>query len=360
MLRKSGKTPNKTELTRAGIWSTALLLLFFAWPSQAAEPELSLEDLFGAVSESVVLVRTLERGVIGRDKVNVVPFTDQGSGVLISADGDVLTAAHLVQVADVVQVEFADGTKVGAKIVASEPAADIALLRLDRVPEDAVIATMGDSNTVRVGQQIFVIGAPYGLSHTLTVGRISARHLPGTLDGPLNLAEFFQADVAIHRGNSGGPMFDMKGEVVGIVSHILSQTGAFEGVGFSVTSNSTKELLLTRRSPWSGVSVFTLDANLARIFNLPQDSGLLVQRVAKDSPGARLGLVPGFVPAKIGNLEMMLGGDIILEVDGFPVGTFESYVPLRQHLAEIEKGQTVTVRILRHGRVIELTTAIED
>ena len=121
MLRTPGKTP---KMTRAGIGSTALLLLFFAWPGQAAEPELSLEDLFVAVSQSVVLVRTLERGVIGRDQVGVVPFTDQGSGVLISADGDVLTAAHLVQVADVVQVEFADGTKVEAKIIASEPAAD--------------------------------------------------------------------------------------------------------------------------------------------------------------------------------------------------------------------------------------------
>ncbi len=338
-----------------GLRAIVLFFLLFAWPSHAAEPEPSLEDLFSAVSQSVVLVRTHERAVISRDNVGVVPFIDQGSGVLISEDGDVLTASHLVQVADVVEVEFADGTAVRAKIIASEPAADLALLRLDRVPEGAVIASMGDSDAVRVGQQIFVIGAPYGLSHTLTVGRVSARHLPGTLGGPLNLAEFFQADVAIHRGNSGGPMFNMKGEVVGIVSHILSQTGAFQGVGFSVTSNSTKELLLTRRSPWSGISVFTLDERLARIFNLPQDAGLLVQRVARNSPGARLGLLPGFLPAKIGDFDLVLGGDIILEVDGFPVGTFESYIPLRQHLADIEKGQTITVKVLRHGRMIELT-----
>ncbi len=337
-----------------------VLFLLFAWPSHAAEPELPLEDLFRMVNESVVLVRTRERAVVGSDDVSLVPFTDQGSGVLISEDGDVLTAAHLVQVADIVQVEFADGTKVGAKIVASEPVADLALLRLERVPEGAVVATLGDSSAVRVGQEVFVIGAPYGLSHTLTVGRISARHLPGSLGGPLSLAEFFQADVAIHRGNSGGPMFDMNGAVIGIVSHILSQSGAFEGVGFSVTSNSIKELLLTRRSPWSGISVFALNETFSEILNLPQKSGLLVQRVARNSPGAQLGLKPGYVPARIGDFELVLGGDIILEVDGHPVGTIDSYVLLREHFAEMEVGQTVIVKVLRGGRVVELSTVFEE
>ncbi|NNE85500.1 MAG: trypsin-like serine protease [Alphaproteobacteria bacterium] len=343
-----------------GIGSIAVFLLFFAWPSQASEAEPALEDLFSAVNGSVVLVRTRERALVGNNNVGVVPFTDQGSGVLISEDGDVLTAAHLVQVADTVQVEFGDGTKVLAKIVSSEPAADLAMLRLERVPEGAVIAKMGNSDAVRVGQRIFVIGAPYGLSHTLTVGRISARRLPGTLGGPLALAEFFQADVAINRGNSGGPMFDMNGEVVGIVSHILSQSGAFEGVGFSVTSNSIRQLLLTPRTPWSGISVFGLDEKLAGIFNLPQDSGVLVQRVAAGSPGARLGLQPSYLPAKIGEHDILLGGDIILEVDGFQVGKFESYIALRDHLAEIEVGQTVAVKVFRQGRVIELTTTIEE
>jgi S1-C subfamily serine protease len=232
------------------IRAIALLLLLFAWPSQASEPAPALEDLFGAVNESVVLVRTWESMVIARDGIALVPITDLGSGVLISEDGDVLTAAHVVQVADVVRVEFADGTMVGAKVVASDPAADLALLRLERVPEGAVIARLGDSDAVRVGQQIFVIGAPYGLSRTLSVGHVSARHLPGTLGGPFNLAEFFQTDAAIHRGNSGGPMLNMKGEVIGIVSYILSQSSAFEGVGFAVTSNSIDELLfeLDRRA----------------------------------------------------------------------------------------------------------------
>lgn len=340
--------------------SVALLLASTSGAARAAEPASTIEDLFAAVSASVVLVRTYERATVAHDLIGQVPFIDQGSGVLISAEGDVLTAAHLVQVADAVEVDFSDGATVRARIVSSEPAADLALLRLDQVPASAVVADLGDSDTVRIGQQIFVIGAPYGLSHTLTVGHISARHPPGSLGGPLNLAEFFQADVAIHLGNSGGPMFDMNGRVIGIVSYFLSQSGAFEGVGFSVTSNSIRELLLARHSPWSGISVFALDETLAGVFNLPQKSGLLVQRIARGSPGARIGLQPSFLPAKIGDRTILLGGDIILEVDGIPVGTPESYVDIRKHLSEIKAGQTITVKVMRRGRQIDLAMRIEE
>jgi len=336
------------------------LLVFVAIGSAyAAEPARSIEDVYDDVNGSVVVVRTLERAVMDQDQTDLVTFSDQGSGVLISETGDVLTAAHLVQVADFVRVEFYDGTQVGATIVASDPIADLALLRLDEIPEIAVTVRLADSDAVRVGQQVFVIGAPYGLGHTLTVGHVSARHLPGTLSGIPGLAEFFQADVAIHGGNSGGPMFDMNGDVVGIVTHQLTQSGNFEGLGFSVTSNSVKKLLLRHRSPWSGVSVFALNATLAGFFNLPQESGLLVQRVATGSPGAQIGLQHGFMPAMIGEQQLLLGGDVILDVDGRTVGTLESYVELRRHLSEIKPGQAVRVRVLRKGRIVELTASLE-
>jgi serine protease Do len=207
-----------------------------------------------------------------------------------------------------------------------------------------------------------VIGAPFGLSHTLTVGHLSARHTPGTMVGPHNLAEFFQVDAAINRGNSGGPVFDMDGEVIGIVSYILSRSGTFEGVGFAVTTNSIRDLLLSRRMPWSGISVFALDRTMARLFNLPQNGGLLVQQVARGSPGAKLGLVPGYVPARIGDYELLIGGDVILSVDGIEVDGDggDTYRKLRAHLAEVPTGGTVTVRVMRHGRIIDLATVRED
>jgi serine protease Do len=342
--------------TITGLFGILGLLCFVSTgAAYAAEPTLPIEDVYDNVNGSVVVVRTLERGVVDHGETHLVPFSDQGSGVLISETGDVLTAAHLVQVADFVKVEFKDGTRVNATIVASDQIADLALLRLDEIPEKAVAVQLADSDAVRVGQQVFVIGAPYGLGHTLTVGHVSARHPPGTLSGIPGLAEFFQADVAIHGGNSGGPMFDMNGDVIGIVTHQLTQSGKFEGLGFSVTSNSVKKLLLRHRSLWSGVSVFALNEKFAGLLNLPQKSGLLVQRIAADSPGARIGLQHGFMPAVIGEQQLLLGGDIILDVDGRTVGTLDSYVELRRHLSEIEPGQTVRVRVLRKGRTVELT-----
>jgi S1-C subfamily serine protease len=274
---------------------------------------------------------------------------------LISEQGDVMTAAHLVQTAELVRVTFADGSFVNATIVATEPAADVALLKLDSVPQSAVVARMGDSDTIRIGEPIFIIGAPFGLSHTLTVGYISARHAPGTLNGELVLGEFLQTDAAINRGNSGGPMFNMAGEVVGIVSYILSKSGGFEGVGFAVTSNTARAMLLEKNSLWTGVTVFGLSGMMADLFNLPQDTGYLVQRVARGSLGARFGLRPSIIPARIGKFELFVGGDIILTIDHIQVGTPESEDQLRRYLTVLEPGQTVDVTVLRQGKLVTLS-----
>jgi serine protease Do len=357
ILRKRHKGRWRVLVTRRNVRPLALLFLLFAYPAHASET--AIADLFDSVNKSVVLIRTFEHTAISRNGIAFVPVADQGSGVLVSKSGDVLTAAHLVQVADVVRVRFAGGAEIGAKVITSDPAADLALLRLDRVPEDALVAKMGNSDAVRVGQRALVIGAPYGLSHTLTTGHISARHAPGSPGMPHNLAEFFQSDIAINRGNSGGPMFNMNGEVIGVVSYILSQSGGFEGVGFAVTSNSIEELLLANRPPWSGISVYNLDPSLAGIFNLPQEAGLLVQRVAQGSPGERLGLSPSYLPAKIGKYQLMVGGDIILKVNGTPVGSVEAYRKIRQHIAGLKNGQTVTVEILRQGQITTLSTVIQ-
>ncbi|MGH1484370.1 MAG: S1C family serine protease, partial [Geminicoccales bacterium] len=169
-----------------------LIATVLAFDVNAAETE--LEEKFETVHQSVVTVRTFEHAIVAKDGLGLVPMTDLGSGVLISDDGDVVTAAHLVEVADLVQVEFIDGSIVQATVVAAEPAADLALLRLDRIPDGIRPARIGDSDLLRTGEQIFVIGAPYGLRHTLTVGYVSARHAPATLTGSLVLGEFIQTD----------------------------------------------------------------------------------------------------------------------------------------------------------------------
>jgi S1-C subfamily serine protease len=257
------------------------------------------------------------------------------------------------QTVDEITVEFLNGHVSPARVVGSEPA-DLALLQLDSVPEGMAVATLGDSDAVEVGDQVFIVGAPYGIGHTLTVGHISARHKPNTVYSGMALAEFLQTDAAINQGNSGGPMFNLRGEIIGIVSHIISKSGGFEGLGFVVTSKIARRLLLERRSFWSGVDGYVLTGELARVFNLPQSVGLLVQRVAAQSPAAQAGLLGGSVRATIGGATLTVGGDVVLDVQGLPITGRSSYEAIQARLSQLHPGVPITITVLRGGRRVEL------
>ncbi len=338
--------------------------LAFAVSLLAAQPTMafdtSIRDLFEKVTRSVVVVRTIERMVIDGQTPMERAISDVGSGVLISDTGLVVTAAHLVQAADLVQVTFADGTRVMADILASEPAADIALLETTNVPESATASPLGDSDVVAVGEQVIVVGAPYGLGHSLSVGYVSARHASPAPGGPVALGELFQTDASINRGNSGGPMFNAQGEVIGIVSYILSRSGAFEGIGFAITSETVRDLLLERTGFWSGVTVFALSATQARALNLPREYGALVQRVAHGSIARELGLRAGFLPSSIGGRDVVLGGDVILTVNDIPVGANEDYERLREYLVDLKPGDEVGFEIFRRGEIVDMVWKVTD
>jgi serine protease Do len=172
------------------------------------------------------------------------------------------------------------------------------------------------------------------------------------------LAEFFQTDAAINPGNSGGPMFNMAGEVVGIASHNITKSGGFEGLGFVVTINMARRLLIEQRSFWSGMSGLIVSGQVARALNLPQPAGLMVQQVAADSPAARMDLRPGVIPASIEGKSFLLGGDIILAVQEREIGT-ETYEALQARLRSLPRGSTISVLVLRDGRSVTLT-AVKD
>ncbi|MBI2202447.1 MAG: trypsin-like peptidase domain-containing protein [Candidatus Rokubacteria bacterium] len=313
----------------------------------------TIAELFERVHRSVVVIRALEMDVPAEEG-QAPSVSSVGSGVLISNDGKILTAAHLVHAASEISVEFWDGQRVRARVVSSAPGADVALLRAEGVPPGAVAARLADSDAARIGEQVFIIGAPYGLSHTLTVGHLSGRQKPGQTTAGLGHAEFLQTDAAINKGNSGGPMFDMAGEVLGIVSHIVSTSGGFEGLGFAVAANVARELVLERGAPWHGIDGLFLSDDLVRILNLP-GPGVLVQRVVPDSPGARLGLRGGFVKATIGERTIILGGDVILEAQGVPIGEAPR---LRDQLRRVGPGDTLSVTIMRDGRLQKLLTVL--
>jgi len=342
-------------------WIYGLVVLLgssYACTATAA-PAGSLSQVFKKVSGSVVVVHTVGHDIPRGANEKPASIQGIGSGVLVSADGKVVTAAHVVQTADAVAVEFpGDSTRILARVIASDPAADVALLQLDKVPAGRTPVKMGDSDKAEVGDQVFVVGAPLGISHTLTVGHLSARRTPNMTFGGMGIAELFQTDAAINQGNSGGPMFDMNGEVIGIVSHIISRSGGSEGLGFVVTSNLAHRLLFDEPSVWSGLEGYLLTGGAARVFNIPNDaSGLLVQRVAAGSAAQRMGLEGGSVSAQIGEEELVLGGDIILAVEGIALNATDAYEKIRRRLIELRtSGGTLHVSILRGGATLELTS----
>jgi S1-C subfamily serine protease len=333
---------------RKPVMPVLLVLASLCTPVVRAQ-EASLSDVFQRVSDSVVIVVVKEHEMSGRAG-EVVSTGGLGSGVVISADGKILTAAHVVQAADEVGVQFRDGGKAKARILASAQAADVALIQItDPLPGQPTVAPIGDSEAVRVGDQVFVVGAPFGIGHTLTVGHVSARRSPRMVEGLLGQTELFQTDAAINQGNSGGPMFNMKGEVIGIVSHIISRTGGFEGLGFAVTSQTAKTLLIDRAGFWTGIDGFLLEGDFAKVFNLPQGVGLLVQRVAKDSPAEKAGLRPGRYRAVIEDEEILLGGDVILGAMGIAISEEKAYDKIYTLLSGLKPGEAATVTVLRDG-----------
>src|SRR5260221_501610 len=265
---------------------------------------------------------------------------------------ETLPAAHVVQAADSVVVEFVGGERIDADVISSQPVADVALLQLKKPPprNGTTVAALGDSEAAQIGDEVFIVGAPRGISHTLTVRHISARRKPTASVSGMSMAEFFQTDAAINQGNSGGPMFSMKGEVIGIVSYIVSETGGSEGLGFVVTSKTARELMLERHSFWSGVDAYLVSGDMARVFNIPAPgSGLLVQRVAENSPAAAIGIQPGLFRAMIGDEELIVGGDIILPVGGVSLSGPGAYERIRRVMDGTAPGDKVKVTIRRTG-----------
>jgi len=333
--------------------AVAFLSLLVAAPVSAGDEP--LEDVFQRVQTSVVtLYTTAETGV--RDASGVAQTESSiGSGVLLE-DGRIFTAAHVVHSADSVVVEYVDGTRVSASVIGSVVQGDVALLRVDDPPPTGIRpVTLGNSDEVRVGSKCFVVGAPRGISHTLTVGYISARRFRDHPYIDLLDTEHFQTDASINPGNSGGPMFDMQGRVIGIVSYIVSETGQSAGLGFAVTSNTARRHLLDRSPIWSGMTEVFLTGALASAFQLPEGrSGFLLQRVAKGSPAERLGLVGGSIPASIGGVQVLLGGDILLEAFGIALDSIEKGLQIMNALQDIKPNSLVSVLVLRNGQIVKL------
>ncbi len=267
-----------------------------------------------------------------------------GSGILMDVQGHILTNHHVAGGATKIQVTLADGSKYQAKLVGTDPKTDLAVIKIE-AKEPLPYLPFGDSDKVEVGEWVVAIGHPRGLDQTVTQGIISAKHRRGVTD-PGNYQDFLQTDAAINPGNSGGPLLNLKGEVIGVNAAIASQTGGFEGIGFTIPSNMAlhvaKQLISNGKvlRGWLGVNVQDLTPELARKLGLKASRGALVADVVKGGPADQAGVRKGDVVVTFGGKQITDGSS------------------LRNEVAATPPGQDVKLELLREAQRKELTVKV--
>ena len=306
--------------------------------------------LYEELSPTVVTVHTKELKV-----TNGVSSAKEGlgSGVMVS-DELILTATHVINTANLIMIKFKDGEQIQADVITAITSADVALLKLRTPKEDSVVAQIGSSDSVKIGEPVFVIGAPFGIEHTLSIGHLSGRHYRGLMAAGQPV-EFLQTDTAINTGNSGGPMFNAKGEVIGIVSFILSKSGGFNGIGFATAIDGVKESVLEGPAFWTGFEGVMLDREMAGALNVPQGTGMLVQHVVKGSVADKAGLKGGSTLAKIEGNPIWIGGDIVMEIQGTICNGPHNFKAIKKQIASLSPGEEFTIKVLRDGQIVNLS-----
>ncbi len=316
--------------------------------------ERRIVDVYERVSPSVVSIttRVLRRNFF----FEVTPEEGAGSGFVLDRQGHILTNYHVIAEAERIEVNFGEDTVYTAQVVGLDRRNDIALIRVDAPAELLEPVELGTSANLRVGQRAIAIGNPFGqFGRTLTTGVISA--LGRTLEGQdgRTITGIIQTDAAINRGNSGGPLLDSSGRVIGINTAIFSPTGASAGVGFAVPVDTIHRVLpdlltLGRyRHPWLGIRyAYSVTPGLAEILKLPVDQGLLLVQMYDNAPLAAAGVRGAQSEAIIGNQRVYIGGDILLAVDGVPVSRLEELEVLLEDNYRV--GDVVTVTLLRDGK----------
>jgi S1-C subfamily serine protease len=301
----------------------------------------------------------------------------QGSGFVVSKEGYILTNSHVIttagegdpaatpDAASTVFVEFRDGDRVPARVVGWDIYDDVGLVKVDPKDHALGVVPLGDSSAVVVGQPVAAIGSPFGNDSSLSVGVVSATgRAIDSLTSSYDLVDAIQTDAPINRGNSGGPMFDARGRVIGINAQIRSESGNAEGVGFAIPINSAKrsmEQLIKDgkvRYGWLGVSTQTLTAKLAEHFRYPVDEGAAVQTVVDGSPADKAGLQAGGQQEEFTGIPFRPGGDLIVAIDGMPVRTAEDVV--RAVTERLFPGQTTRLTVLRDGKRVPVDVVLGE
>lgn len=276
------------------------------------------------------------------------PTTGVGAGFLVDEGGTLLTNGHVVDGADSVMATLYNGERVSAKLMALDPSEDVAILQLPPVPHKYPTVKLGDSDHLRIGQKTVVVGSPFGLGFTLTNGIISGLG-PSAGSRKSGPARVIQTTAPINPGNSGGPLVDSQGRVIGLATAVLM--GA-QNIGFAIPINIAKQVLAEFRAegtiarPWLGIGGKFPTDQMMDLFALPMVSGLLVEDVEDGSPASEAGLRSGTLNVTIEGIQWVLGGDILLAVNGRPTRDAGAF---RDTVKSLHPGQRVQIEFLRNG-----------
>ena len=290
----------------------------------------------------------------------IYPSRNTGSGFFVSENGEILTNNHVISGrAPQITVTLADHTRYRAKVLARDRYNDLALIKID--PDGKVpYLRLGDSDAVQVGQKVLAIGNPFGLEGTLTTGIVSSLGRTIRDENGNNLEDMIQTDAAINPGNSGGPLLDSQGNVIGVNTAIYGPGGNI-GIGFAMPINRAKRMIEEYRTgrtygpPILGVNGVTIRGDLAEAIDLPREGGFLIYKVFPGTPAEAAGLRGARRWVIVGNFELGIGGDLIMEIDGRPMNTRDA---LRRYLRRKRPGDTIRLKIFRSGRIMEVEVTL--
>jgi putative serine protease PepD len=292
-----------------------------------------------------------------------VPVEGAGSGFVIDPRGYILTNFHVVQEAQSIEVVLGDRSHYPAKIIGADQRNDVALIKIDPKGKSLVALPLGDSSKLQVGQKVLAIGNPFGFQSTLTTGVVSALGRTVQTSQATFIDEAIQTDAAINRGNSGGPLINSHGEVIGINSAIYTPSGTTAGIGFAIPVNTAKRIahdLMTEgrvREAYLGVQTLSVGGWLSQALDLPVQEGLLIEEVKQGGPAAAAGLHGGSQQALAGMQRITIGGDVIVAIDGQQIANQSD---MNLVLNRKRPGDTVKVTVYRGGKKLEVPVKLGE
>ena len=370
---------DKTTAILGGAYGIVVLIVVFAFASgqqkadtlqQTVTPlenivqsnpisHLSLADLFAKSQDGVVQIIVHRSMDNSSDRVI-------GSGIVYDLHGNIITNNHVVEGNQKIRVVFHEGESYSAKVVGTDPFADLAVIKVDADPKTFHPLPLGDSSKLRIGNEVIAIGSPFGLTGSMTTGIVSqlGRILNPPNIGAFSIPNVIQTDTAINPGNSGGPLLNDLGEVVGVNTAIQTQTGEFSGVGFAIPSNTMKRIIpyLIQnghyKHPWLGISGISVDPDLADNLGLSIRAGFLIENIVPGSPASEAGLHGSNQNKTIDGIKYKFGGDIIIQADNNPIKKLDDLLNYLQDNKSV--GDRMVLKIIRDDKPLQVTIVLQE